>query len=75
MTIGDQIQYARLQHNLTIPELARRASVSISYLYAIEAGVRGSHIDKIWRIANVLSLSLDVMCEEAFGLRISPVME
>jgi len=43
---------------LTVKELAKRAKVSASYIYAIESGERGSHIDKLARIAQVLETSL-----------------
>jgi len=57
-TLGERIKERRLMLGLTVKELAKRAKVSASYIYAIESGERGSHIDKLARIAQVLETSL-----------------
>lgn len=68
MNIGDQIRAAREWHYLTVQELANKAKVSASYIYAIEAGMRGSHIDKLYRICKQLELKLDDICYRAFDV-------
>jgi len=57
-TLGERVKERRLALGMTVQELARRAEVSVSYVYAIEAGERGSHIDKILRIAQALEVPL-----------------
>lgn len=55
---GLRIREARTKRGMSVKELAAKASVSVSYIYSIEAGVRGSHIDKLTRIAHALDLRL-----------------
>ncbi|MHB1627706.1 MAG: helix-turn-helix transcriptional regulator [Bacilli bacterium] len=57
-TLGGRIRERRLMLGLSVKELAKRARVSASYIYAIESGERGSHIDKLARIAQALETSL-----------------
>lgn len=57
-TLGARVRERRLALGITVQELALRAGVSASYVYAIEAGERGSHIDKIIRIAQALEAPL-----------------
>lgn len=57
-TLGQRVKERRLSLGLTVQELAGRARVSASYIYAIEAGVRGSHVDKLARIAKALETTL-----------------
>lgn len=57
-TLGQRVKERRLMLGLSVQELAKRARVSASYIYAIEAGVRGSHVDKIARIAQALNTNL-----------------
>ncbi|MCY0876891.1 MAG: helix-turn-helix transcriptional regulator [Firmicutes bacterium] len=57
-TLAERVKERRTQAGLSVQELARRAKVSASYIYAIESGARGSHIDKITRIAQALGASV-----------------
>lgn len=57
-TLGQRVKDRRLELGLTVQELAQRAGVSASYIYAIEVGARGSHVDKLVRIAEALGVSL-----------------
>ncbi len=57
-TLGERVRQKRVSLGLTVQELADRAEVSASYIYAIEAGVRGSRIEKLTRIAKALEMSL-----------------
>ena len=57
-TLGHRVRELRLQNGLSVQELARMAKVSASYIYAIEAGSRGSHVDKLTRIAQILGTNL-----------------
>lgn len=66
MHIGDVIRQARSEKGFSVRDLAQQAQVSASYVYAIESGSRGSHIDKLWRIAKALNLSLDELCIRSF---------
>ena len=56
--LGERVRERRLMKGMSVQELAQRARVSASYIYAIEAGARGSHIDKLTRIAQALETSL-----------------
>lgn len=56
--LGEIIKEQRVAQGLRVQELAVFAQVSASYIYAVEAGVRGNHFDKIVRIAQVLKLDL-----------------
>lgn len=53
-----RVRDARIKGGLSVKELAEKANVSASYIYAIESGARGTHIDKLSRIANALGISL-----------------
>lgn len=63
--IGYQLRSRRLEMKYSVMELSVLAKVSASYIYSIETGDRGSHLDKLWRITQVLELSLDDMCRLA----------
>ena len=69
-TLAERVRERRLYLDLSVQELAKRARVSASYIYAIEAGSRGSHIDKIARIAQALEVKLiDIWPYETFSER------
>ncbi|GGJ07815.1 hypothetical protein GCM10010885_16180 [Alicyclobacillus cellulosilyticus] len=57
-SLGARVKFHRLQQNLSVRELARRAGVSVSYVYAVEAGVRGHNIVKLQRIAEALGVPI-----------------
>ena len=61
--IGAAIQSRRRSLGMSVQELADQAQISASYLYAMEAGTRGNHFDKIVRIAEVLQLDLYELAE------------
>jgi transcriptional regulator with XRE-family HTH domain len=56
--IGLRVKELRLVHGWTVRELAFRAHVSVSYLYAVEAGERGKNITHLKRIADALGVSM-----------------
>ena len=56
--LGTRLRCIRLDKHLTVRELAQRAEVSVSYIYAIEAGARGRNIRTLQRIATALGVSL-----------------
>ena len=62
--LGQIINQKRNERGLSIQQLAQMAGVSSSYLYAIEADLRGSKFVYIAKIARVLGLSLDELATE-----------
>lgn len=56
LTIGMQLKKLRKQTGLTVKELAARAGVSQSYIYAIESGTRGAQATKLPIIASALGV-------------------
>lgn len=66
VSIAEQIRSARIALGMSVKELADRAQISVSYLYAIESGERGSHIDKLYRVCKQLGLKLDDVCSQAY---------
>lgn len=62
--IGQRVKQLRLAQSLNVRELAERAGVSASYIYAIESGSRGSHVVKLELIANALGVPLSVLLGE-----------
>ncbi|MBX6396153.1 MAG: helix-turn-helix transcriptional regulator [Alicyclobacillaceae bacterium] len=56
--IGERLKELRLQRGMTVRELAEKAGVSQSYVYAVEAGTRGSRVDKLMRIARALDVDI-----------------
>ena len=63
--IGELVKQKRLLAGLTVRELADRANVSASYIYAFESGLRGAHIEKLARIAKVLQIEPALLMEAA----------
>jgi transcriptional regulator with XRE-family HTH domain len=62
--IGPRVKRWRLERKLTVRELAYRAGVSVSYVYAVESGKRGNHIGKLERIASALGVPLSAFWNE-----------
>ncbi|SFU47450.1 helix-turn-helix domain-containing protein [Alicyclobacillus macrosporangiidus] len=62
--LGTRLQALRRQSNLSVRALAERAGVSVSYVYAIEAGLRGHNLVKLQRIANALGVPLSQLWGE-----------
>ncbi|MCY0869064.1 MAG: helix-turn-helix transcriptional regulator [Firmicutes bacterium] len=63
--LGERVRERRLALGLSVQEVARRAKVSASYIYAIEAGVRGSQIAKLARVAEALDIDLATLYRSA----------
>ncbi|MCL6637748.1 MAG: helix-turn-helix transcriptional regulator [Alicyclobacillus sp.] len=57
-SLGVRLKQIRLEKNLTVRELAQRAGVSVSYIYAIESGTRGFNIVKLQQLADALEVPL-----------------
>ncbi len=57
--LGERLKRLRVSRNLSVRQLAAQAGVSVSYIYAIEAGMRGHSIEKLERIADALSVPLN----------------
>jgi transcriptional regulator with XRE-family HTH domain len=62
--LGNRVRSLRLSRNLSVRELAEQAGVSMSYVYAIESGVRGSNLKKLSKIASALSVSMTTLIGE-----------
>ncbi|MCL6631191.1 MAG: helix-turn-helix domain-containing protein [Alicyclobacillus herbarius] len=62
--IGTQVKKLRLERQLTVRQLAKRAGVSVSYVYAVESGKRGSNLSKLERIAQALEVPLTALWDE-----------
>lgn len=56
LTIGMQLKKLRKQTGFSVKELAVRAGVSQSYIYAIESGTRGTNATKLDCIAHALGV-------------------
>ncbi|PWI57241.1 helix-turn-helix transcriptional regulator [Sulfoacidibacillus thermotolerans] len=56
--LGARVRERRLKLGMSVQELAKKAEVSASYIYAIESGVRGSQIEKLTRIARALETTV-----------------
>ncbi|QQE78050.1 helix-turn-helix domain-containing protein [Alicyclobacillus sp. SO9] len=65
--IGERVRRVRLSQAMTVKQLALAAGVSVSYIYAIEAGVRGSNVTKLRRIALALGVPLSILLGEGQG--------
>ncbi len=48
----------RLEKRLSVRSLAEMSGVSVSYIYAIEAGARGTNLAKLEQISTALGISL-----------------
>lgn len=57
-SLSQRLRYYRSIRGLSVRELAKRAGVSVSYVYAIEAGVRGHNIVKLERLCEALGVNL-----------------
>lgn len=56
--LGVRLKRLRTEQDLTVRKLASLAGVSVSYVYAIESGVRGHNIVKLERLAKALRVPL-----------------
>jgi len=57
-TLAGRVRHYRQLKNLSVRELARVAGVSVSYVYAVESGVRGHNIVKLDKLALALGVTL-----------------
>ncbi|WP_067932275.1 helix-turn-helix domain-containing protein [Alicyclobacillus kakegawensis] len=64
LDIGTRVKKLRTERQLTVRQLAARAGVSVSYVYAVESGKRGSNLSKLERIAQALDVSLTALWDE-----------
>ncbi len=62
--LGKRVRSERIRAGLSVKELAENAEVSASYIYAIESGTRGTHIEKLNRIASALGMTLQDLWSE-----------
>lgn len=62
--LGQQIKQLRLQHGLSLEQLADRSDVSRSMLSAIERGEKAPTIVVLHRVANGLGLTMTRLLEE-----------
>lgn len=56
--LARRLKYYRSKRNMSVRQLADIAGVSVSYIYAIEAGARGSNASKLGKIAEALGIGL-----------------
>ncbi|WP_367305553.1 helix-turn-helix domain-containing protein [Alicyclobacillus acidocaldarius] len=63
--LAQRLRYYRKLRGLSVRELAERAGVSVSYIYAIESGARGSNAAKLGLIAEALGVSLSDLWGDA----------
>lgn len=59
MQLGDKIKSARKDKKMSQEALARKAEVSLSYLFKIEKNVHSPTFDVITRIADALDIDLN----------------
>ena len=60
-SIGQRLQYVRANKGLTLDQLAERAGISKSFLWEVEHDNSGISGEKLLRVANVLSASLEFL--------------
>ena len=64
-TVGQRLQYVRTRKGLTLDQLARRASVSKSFLWEVEHDNSGISGERLLRVANALDASLEFLLRGA----------
>jgi transcriptional regulator with XRE-family HTH domain len=62
--LSARVREYRLKNKMSVRDLAKRAGVSPSYIYAIEAGNRGANIVKLQQIAKALGIPLSTLWGE-----------
>ena len=55
---GDRLRELRLENNLTQQQLAEKINLSTNFIGMVERGERNTSIDKVFKLARVLNLSL-----------------
>jgi len=64
VTVGERLRSARRDQRLTLKELSRRASLSVSLLSQIERAESSASLASLYRIAQALDLSLSQLFAE-----------
>ncbi|MFA5879843.1 MAG: helix-turn-helix transcriptional regulator [Candidatus Margulisiibacteriota bacterium] len=64
MRLGEKIKKLRQEKQMSQEALARKALISLSYLFKIEKNIHSPTFDVITRIAKALNTSLDSLSEE-----------
>lgn len=73
--LGMMIRVARIEHNMTISELAARADVSRSLLQRIEDGDPGCSIGAVFEIATIVGVPFIVEDNKMLSLKIAHYKE
>ena len=60
-SVGERLRYVREQRGLSLEALAQRAGVSKSFLWEVEHDKSGISGERLLKVANVLSASLDYL--------------
>ncbi len=63
--LAQRLKYYRKLRKMSVRELAAASNVSVSYIYAIESGSRGSNVAKLGRIAQALQVQLSDLWGDA----------
>lgn len=75
LIFGLKLKQLRLDRNLSLAELARRTSLSSSYLNEIENGKKSPKSDKIAALAEALGVSYDKLVSLKLTKNLAPVSE
>ncbi len=59
--LAQKLRQYRTAKRLSVRELAKLAGVSVSYIYAIEAGARGTNLAKLEHLAVALDVPLSAL--------------
>lgn len=60
-SVGKRLRYIRDQKGLTLDQLAEKAGISKSFLWAVEQGRSGISGEKLLQVANALGASLEFL--------------
>jgi ribosome-binding protein aMBF1 (putative translation factor) len=63
-SLAENVRRYRQERAWSVRQLAAKAGVSVSYIYAIESGVRGSNLVKLAKVAQALEVSLSALWDE-----------
>lgn len=58
---GEQIRIVRLSQGMTQKELSDKTGISIVMISQYENGARNPKIDKLFKIAKALNISIDIL--------------
>jgi len=68
--IGEKIRHYRKQKKLTIEALATQCSLSSSLISQVERGLSTPSLDSLWKVTQVLGVSLIALFDEGSGERV-----